>query len=207
MQTQKRPFEIIIGSNGSYDQTAALGFSLAAAYPQVIFFHDRQKGVGGAFRKAVQKARYEHIVSIDMDLSTDLEYIERALSLLENGYSIVVGSKKIGFQQRSSLRILGSGLFILFARLLLNLPFEDYSIAAKAYNKDLILKYLSKVERGTSYVIEIICHAHRNHAKIIEVPVKCRDLRASRFNIIHEGLYRFSNLFKLWWRLKRQTIF
>jgi len=195
-------FEIIIGSNGSWDQTVTVGKALAAKHEAVNFFHSSQRGVGHAFKKGVRMARYDHVVSLDMDLSVELDFVERALVLLDQGYEIVVGSKKMGEQKRSTFRILGSGLFILFARFLLGLSFEDYSIGAKAYRKSVLMEHLDKVDHGTAYVIDIICLVQRSGGRIIEVPVLCEDFRASKFNIIHEGVYRYSKLLKLWWNLR-----
>ena len=77
------------------------------------------------------------------------------------------------------------------------MDFHDYSIAAKAYRKELALEYLDCVDRHTFYVVNIIFKASRNGSKLIEIPVSCLDLRESRFNLIHEGIYKFGNLFKL----------
>jgi glycosyltransferase involved in cell wall biosynthesis len=195
-------FEVIIGSNGSWDETVTLGKALAAKHEVVNFFHSSQRGVGHAFKEGIRMARYDHMVSLDMDLSVELDFVERALALLDRGYEIVVGSKKMGQQKRSTFRILGSGLFILFARVLLGLSFEDYSIGAKAYEKSVLMEHLDKVDHGTAYVIDIICLVQRSGGRIIEVPVLCEDYRASKFNIIHEGVYRYSKLFKLWWTLR-----
>lgn len=192
-------YEIIIGSNGSKDHTPALGEVLADRYPQVEFFHIKEKGVGYAFRQGVQTARCDVIVSLDMDLSTHLGFIEEALGLLDADYDIIVGSKKLGHEKRSVFRKLGSDLFILAARVLLGLPFEDYSIGAKAYKKDLLLEYADRIDRGTAYVLNIVFLAFQSKRKVIEIPVRCEDYRQSRFNIICEGFYRFFNLFKLWY--------
>ena len=198
LENQNLVFEIIIGSNGSTDQTVALGQSVAARDKRISFFHLEKKGVGDAFKKGVLSARNDYVISQDMDLATDLGFIDHARALLDQGYDIVVGSKKLGEQRRSAFRIMGSGFFILCARILLGLPFRDYSIAAKAYKRSFLLNYLNQIDQGTSYVIDIICHAHHNGAKVTEVPVRCHAFRTSKFNIVHEGIYRFSNLFKLW---------
>ena len=34
--------------------------------------------------------------------------------------------------------------------------------------------------------------------KIAELPVYCKDNRKSRFNLVHEIVYRFKNLINLW---------
>jgi glycosyltransferase involved in cell wall biosynthesis len=199
-------FEIIIGSNGSRDSTPELGKRLADQYPMVRFFHVGQRGVGYAFREAVRIARYDFVVSLDMDLSVELGFIDQALNLLDMGYEIVVGSKKMGHQRRSSFRILGSGLFILCSRLLLGLAFEDYSIGAKAYRKSVLLRHLDRIDHGTSYVIDMIALVNRDGGRIVEVPVWCEDFRTSRFNIVHEGIYRYAKLFRLWWALQRGSL-
>lgn len=192
-------YEVIIGSNGSNDRTLSLGEMLSGKYPQVTFFHIKEKGVGDAFKRGVQMARYDRIVSLDMDLAINLGFIEEALELLEAHHDIVIGSKKMGHERRTVFRRLGSDLFILTARILLGLPFEDYSIGAKAYKRDLLLQYFDKIDRGTSYVLEIIYLAFHHKRRLIEIPVLCEDYRQSRFNIIHEGFYRFYRLFKLWY--------
>jgi len=196
-----RPFEIIIVSNGSTDQTNRLGAALARAYDQVRFFELPVKGVGRAFTLGVREARFERIVSVDMDLSIDLNFIPRSLELLDD-WQIVVGSKKMGSQKRTAWRKAGSSAFILTARVLLGLDFEDYSIAAKAYRRDTILRYLDRIDHGTSYVLDIIFHALSHGGRAIEIPVHCEDFRPSKFNLTHEALYRFRNLFLLWWNYR-----
>jgi glycosyltransferase involved in cell wall biosynthesis len=196
-------YEIIIGSNGSNDSTTSLGKTLSDNYPQVTFFHLKEKGVGDAFKQGIRIARYGMVVSLDMDLSINLGFIDEAIEFLDANHDIVIGSKKVGDERRSAFRRLGSDLFILTARVLLGLPFEDYSIGAKAYKRDLLLEYSHRIDTGTSYVLNIIFLAFRNKRKVIEIPVVCEDYRQSRFNIIYEGFYRFFHLFKLWYVEKR----
>jgi glycosyltransferase involved in cell wall biosynthesis len=195
-------YEIIIGSNGSHDRTPDLGRKISDFQSRVRFFHLKQKGVGDAFRKGIGMARYDSVVSLDMDLSINVSFIGEALGFLEAGHDLVIGSKKAGDERRSVLRRLGSDLFILTAGVLLGLPFEDYSIGAKAYKRDLVLEYSRMIDAGTSYVLNIVYLAFRDKRKVIEIPVQCEDYRESRFNIVSEGLYRFQQLFRLWWNEK-----
>ncbi|MDD5722284.1 MAG: glycosyltransferase family 2 protein [Syntrophales bacterium] len=190
-------YEIIIVSNGSTDSTVEIGEKLATAYPEITFSHTHERGVGHAFRRGVSLARADRIIAIDADLTTDADFIPRACKLLDT-YDIVIGSKKRGIQERSAVRIMGSDLFILFARVLLGLPYGDYSIGAKAYRREVIMRYLDCVGGGSSYVIDIIYRSWRDRARIIEAPVRCSDTRKSHFNLVHEGIYRFYRLFGLW---------
>jgi glycosyltransferase involved in cell wall biosynthesis len=199
MNSLNTPFEIILASNGSTDQTIEIGRILAERHPDVRFFSLAEKGVGRAFVMGVSHAQYDAIVSLDMDLSIDLDLIPQAARLLSD-YEIVVGSKKMGSQRRTLWRKAGSTTFIITVKLLLGLSFEDYSIAAKAYRKNVIEGYLPRIDHGTSYVLDMIYHTLANGGRAVEIPVHCEDFRTSKFNLTREALYRFRNLFLLWWQ-------
>ncbi|MEE8401817.1 MAG: glycosyltransferase family 2 protein [Candidatus Hydrothermarchaeaceae archaeon] len=194
-----RPYEIIILSNGSTDATEPKGRGLGIK--SVRFFAIPERGVGIAFKKGVSEARGDYIISIDIDLTTDLKFIPEALKLLE-GHHIVIGSKKVGREKRSLLRVLLSGGYIFLVKILLGMDYLDYSIGAKAYRKGEVVEALEALDRGSSYVIEIIYRARAMKKKIIEIPVFCEDSRKSKFNLASEVLHRFKNLLRLFFRAR-----
>jgi len=201
LETLGRPFEILVGSNGSNDATAAIGRRLARSLEPVRFFHLHRRAPGWAFREGARRAGYETIITQDMDLSVDLGFISAALDLMSRA-DLVIGSKKMGRQHRSFVRVAGSGTFILLARLLLKLGYQDYSLAAKAYHRSLVRRFEAWIGPGTSYVLNLIYLARREGFSIREVPVFCRDERESRFNLAREGLHRFAGLGQLWLRVR-----
>lgn len=191
-------YEIIICSNGSTDSTNEKGAALEAEFPgKVRFYSIPERGVGLAFEKAVEESRFNHLISIDMDLTTDLSFIPETLKLL-NENDIVIGSKKVGDQNRSLPRLFISSAFILLVKKLLDLEYSDYSIGSKAYKKDVISRWSHKIDHGSSYVIELIYHAVKEGYTVNEIPVFCDDTRKSKFNLSKEIVYRFKNLLKLW---------
>jgi glycosyltransferase involved in cell wall biosynthesis len=192
-------YEVLVGSNGSTDATVSMLEHVSGDLPVVRFFHLSKKGVGAAFKEGVKKSTFDYLVTVDMDLSISLSFIPKACSLLES-HDLVIGSKITGEQNRSALRKAASGAFIALARLLLGIGFHDYSIAAKAYRKDVVERYLPQMDDLTFYVVEVVFRAHRDGMRITEVPVSCCDLRGSRFNLVHEGFYKFGKLFMLWLR-------
>src|SRR3989338_8812156 len=133
--------EIILCNNGSTDNTLRLAKELEKKYKNIKVISTPEKGVGTVFKKAVKLAKYNNIISQDMDLSTDLNFILEASKLLKK-YDIVIGSKKMGSQKRSFFRKIPSTIFISLVRLLLKLPYKDYSMAAKAYKKEAIIKHI-----------------------------------------------------------------
>ena len=190
-------FEFIIGSNGSTDATPEKGRALEARLEPVRFFHLAHKGVGAAFGEAVRMARFDRFVTVDMDLSIDMAFIQQAFRMLED-CDIVIGSKVMGQQHRPFLRVFVSNLFIRLARILLGIGFHDYSIAAKGYRTAVARAYLPYVDPLTFYVVLLVYYAHHDGRTIREIPVSCVDRRGSRFNLLHEGIYKFGNLFLLW---------
>ncbi len=194
-------FEILLGSNGSTDATVTIGEQLAAELPEVRFFHLPERGVGRAFRRFVADARFERLVSLDIDLSIELDFIDDAVELLES-WDIVVGSKRTGRQKRSRFRRFGSSVFVLLASWLLDLDFVDYSIGAKAYRVSVIRRYAKLISHGSAYVLDLVYYVHRDGGRVVQVPVACEDHRQSKFNLGAEAVHKFWNLARLWWRRK-----
>jgi glycosyltransferase involved in cell wall biosynthesis len=192
-------YEVIIGSNGSSDSTTAIGVDLSRRFKNVSFFHVPERGVGHAFREFVARARYPVLVSLDMDLSVDLEFVPTALGLLAT-HDIVVGSKKMGKQKRTLFRRIGSDSFLQAVRLLLGLTYDDYSIAAKAFRVQTLRRFADRINDGSSYVLEMCFLTQRSGGRIVQVPVSCEDWRASKFNLLHEAVYKYGHLLRLWRR-------
>lgn len=194
-----REYEILIGSNGSTDATPRLGAEVARRLPRVVFFHVSERGVGHAFREFVRRAKYPYLVSVDMDLSVDLSFIDTALRELET-HEIVVGSKRLGNQKRTWFRKFASDTFLRAVRILLGLDYDDYSIAAKAFRVDVLRRFVDRIDSGSSYVLEICYLTKRGGGRIVQVPVTCEDWRASKFNLLHEAVYKYAHLVRLWAR-------
>ena len=188
--------EILLGSNGSTDATPLIGGFLAEAWPEVVrpFHIDRRGAVGEVFEIAVNIARSPLLLLVDADLSVDLAFIPTALKLL-NTHSVVIGSKRSGSQQRSMIRTLASGTFIACARLLLGLPYDDYSMGGKGYRIEAVKPFVSGLSRDTNYMLEIIYRCRAAGFSVVQTPVDCEDRRSSRFNLFKEGIRRFSHLF------------
>jgi len=197
------PFELILGSNGSTDRTVEIGEAMAAVRPDVVFFHVELRGPGQAFAEALRRAKYSRFVCLDADLSFEMAFLDNAVRELENA-DAVVGSKQLGQQSRPLLRIIASGTFIWLTNLLTGMPFRDYSIGAKAYRTEKVLPFVHLVDRHTFYTQEMLFQLVRHGASVKEIPVTCEDRRQSRFNLFHEGFYRYGKLFGLWLRSLRR---
>ena len=192
-------FEVILGSNGSTDRTTQVGRNLEQTLGRVTFFHLGLRGPGLAFAEALKRTTFSSFFCMDADLSFDMDFIRRAMEALGDN-DAVVGSKQMATQKRPLLRIMASEVFIACTKRLLQMPFCDYSIGAKAYRTAVIRPFIDKVDRHTFYTQELLYQLQRSGRKIIEIPVNCDDRRQSKFNLVHEGFYRYGKLFELWVR-------
>lgn len=195
------PFEVMVVDNGSTDQTKKIALDLESTYPWFRYLSVPENSVGKAFAKGVREAKYPYVISLDADLSVDLIFIQYAESLLKYS-AMVVGSKSLGQQKRSAVRVIGSQLYLFVTQVLFSMTITDYSMGAKAYRKDVILPILDHIDTWTAYVFEIAVWLTVNKKTVLQIGVQCEDTRVSHFNIWHEGFYRYSNLYRVWKELK-----
>ena len=130
---------------------------------------------------------------MDMDLSVDLEFITSALDLLRTA-DVVVGSKKSGAQSRSAVRLLGSKLFILCAGVLLRLPYDDYSIGAKAYRVSSVRPLLPGMSEDTNYVLDLLCRARQGGVEDRGPSDRLLGLAQEPFQAVQRSPYALSSL-------------
>ena len=185
--------EIIVTSNGSTDETNTIGRRLAGEYPWFRFFELPERGVGTAFRHAVEQARSEHLICLDADLAGDLSFLLHANDLLKYA-DMVVGSKTMGDQRRSLHRIVASQLYIAAAQFWFDMTISDYSLGCKGFRRSAILPALPHIEAWTGYVFELALFLKRRGANVIQIGIDCNDRRKSHFNLFHEGFHRFRHL-------------
>lgn len=189
--------EILVTSNGSTDQTEAIGRRLEQAHDWFHFFALPERSVGRAFRNGAGHARGEFLVCLDADLSSELVFLEYASELLKHA-DVLVGSKTMGRQRRSFARVVGSQLYILCSYALFNLTISDYSMGAKAFRREAVLPALPHIDDWTGYVFEICLYLQRHGKKVLQIGIDCEDRRKSRFSLLHEGMYRYFHLFRCW---------
>lgn len=189
------PYEVLVTSNGSQDRTCEIGERLMREHPWFRFFQLPERGVGRAFVKNVTEAKGEFLVSLDIDLPAELAFIDYAHELLKH-CDMVIGSKTMGDQKRALPRVLGSQFYILFAQLFFHLTVSDYAPSTKAFRRSLVLPTLPYLDPWTGYVFELCVYCRIHGRKVLQIGVDCEDQRKSRFNLLHEGWYRYRHLFQ-----------
>jgi glycosyltransferase involved in cell wall biosynthesis len=195
LNDQNLEHEIVVVSNGSNDHTLEIGNELQVKFPWFKFFETGERGAGRAFALGVKEAKGEFLITVDADLSSGLDFIP--LKVLEHA-EMVVGSKSLGQQKRSFIRVFASQLYISIAQTVFGLTVTDYSIGVKGFRRELLLPIVDKLDKWTGYIFEICLYLYCHQKQIVQIGVTCVDTRKSHFNLLHEGIYRYHHLFKCW---------
>lgn len=187
--------ELIIANNGSVDGTLELARELASEQEWISVVSTPEKGVGRAFVLGVKAARGDKLAVLDADLSSELLFLNYAFDLLEHA-EMVVGSKTLGKQRRTPVRVIGSQLYILFSQIFFDLPLSDFSVGSKAFRVKEILPILDHLDTWTGYTFEICLFLELQGKRVVQVGINCDDRRKSHFNLFHEGYYRYWHLYR-----------
>ena len=150
-------------------------------------------GKGGAIRRGIKKAKYQWILTIDIDLSVPITEI---LSWLKNNYInnknyIYFGSrsnKKSKVRSKIYRDIFGKILSILI-NLLLDIKITDTQCGFKLYKNKIAKKLFSKITRtGYEHDIELTLLARNHNITIKELPVTWTHKTGSKVNLLVDSI-------------------
>ncbi len=195
-------YEIIVAEDGSTDGTDKIVQELVN--DKIRLFHsDVRLGRGKALMNAFEKAKGEIVISMDVDLATNIKHLKDLIEAIENGYDIAIGSRLIegSKAKRSFERLLYSKVYNFLVRALLKSKIKDHQCGFKAFKKDIVVK-LGKEAKDNHWFwdTEILVLAQRKGYKIKEIPVEWtegKDTKVRRTDVF----YMFSRILKMWLRL------
>jgi hypothetical protein len=169
--------ETLIVDDGSSDRTAAMLAAAAAENPRLkpVLEFERNRGKGAAFAAGVGRARGEHVLLADVDLSTPLGELSKLTAAIEAGADIAIGSRAVAgaVVERGPLhrKALGKA-FNGTVRILTGLDVRDtqngFKLFPTAAAKQLVARQTCP---GFAFDVELLMRADRAGLRIAEVPV------------------------------------
>lgn len=171
--------EIILSANGCVDRTVDIARRLAEKHPGIIVLQSDEPNYGAALKEGIRAARGEYVVCDEIDLC-DVDFYERALyRLREEGYDLVVGSKRLerSFDKRPPFRRFASS--VINWLLWLTTGFEGTDThGLKAFNRRRLLELVDEcVVDKDMFASEFVIRVHRSGFRSTEIPLEVIEKR------------------------------
>lgn len=185
--------EILVVSDGSTDSTAMVVARLADSIPILkVCSYSQNRGKGFATQFGVLQATRAAILTMDADLSTPICELDKLWPWYDDGYQVVIGSRRqsgaqIEVQQPLHRRWMGE-VFRRLVGLLAVRGFSDTQCGFKLFRTDIAKNVFQDLRtRGFAFDVEILLRSRRLHYRIAEVGVRWMDSRQSRVNPIRDS--------------------
>lgn len=195
----KYQWEIVIADNNSKDTTGEIGRIIETENPLVRYIHIPRKGRGIALRTAWAQTDCDFVSYMDIDLSTGLDALVRAIDLLSGGADIVVGNRlaKDSNTTRCLKREFISRSYNVVIKLSLGTSFKDAHCGFKTGRREVVQRILPYIEDNEWFFdTEFLFYGEKLGYKIVEIPVtwiEDPDTKAKIFKDARDdlrGLYR-----------------
>ncbi len=173
--------KILIGDNGSTDDTEAIGRALAVELERVEYLQVGKRGVGLALHASWSQSRADIVGYMDLDLATDLRHLSEALEpLSDNQADLVVGSRLLPGSKvvgRTLKRAIVSRVFNFMLRSYLGVQFSDGMCGFKFLQRNHYpaLRELGASSEGWFFSTELLAGAEHLGLRLVELPVEWTD--------------------------------
>ena len=164
---------IIVIDDGSADNT----YEQAAKEAGVIALkHFLNRGKGAAVKTGIEAAKIlgtDVVITIDGDGQHNPEDIKKMLTLINEGYDVVLGSRLKNPEGMPKYKILHNQIGNLCVWAIYGLWVTDSQSGFRAYSKKAIDSIETKTDRY-EYDSEVIREIYRNKLKYAEIPIEVR---------------------------------
>lgn len=180
--------------NGSTDGTAEIVDEVNRSGPGAPITVEgcARQGKGSAVTRGMVTSTADWVGFCDADLSTPASVIGPTVSYLQQGWPIVVGSRRVKGSQvagaQPALRRLGGGGFRLLARTMIS-GVQDTQCGFKFFQGEIARQLFRGVElQGFAFDIEVLAVASDVGIPVKEIPVTWTDHSGSSFRPLYDGI-------------------
>ncbi len=199
-------FEIIFSENGSNDKTLELINHFCSTKKECKVLSNEIANYGMALKNGFEKAKYEMVISFDIDYFSQ-QFLIESISLNKK-YSAITASKRLNNSEdgRKLIRRLATNFFVILLKILFQTSMSD-THGMKAIRKKSLEKQISKVVSTQDlFDTELLIRIEKNQEEIYEVPAMVNEMRPS-VSLIYSRIPRtIKSLLKLRIQLFKESL-
>jgi dolichyl-phosphate beta-glucosyltransferase len=186
LSEQPLSWEVVIVNDESSDNSRCLVEQFVESRDGFSLFDIPHGGKPAAVWEGIQQARGEALLLTDMDQSTPIQELSKLLPWYEEGYDVVIGSRKTTREGSSPLRKAGSFVFLTLRRLFLLRDIIDTQCGFKLFRRQVALQTFPHLQflrqedqatgwKVTAFDVEFLYLVERSGYRTKEVLVDWRN--------------------------------
>lgn len=208
LKKQRYSWEVLVVDDGSVDDTAKKIERDIKRMPGFKLIKNPHGGKAIAVMTGMIKSSGDLAVFTDFDQATPIDQIEKFFPKFDEGFDIVIGSRR-GREGAPLIRKISAWGFSFLRNLILGLPFKDTQCGFKAFNKKSIetvfVPLLRKWERqkakgaavNAGWDAEFLYKAKKKSLKIIEVPVDWHYVGTERVQLVKDAVEAIKDMLRI----------
>ena len=200
-EDKKYVFEIVVINNASTDNTLKVLIETDKNYKIKILNEDR-KGKGNAIKLGLLNSKYNNILILDADLSTDINELKDEWLKLKN--SLLIGSRALGEEiDTPKIRRLSGLILNKIIRLFFDIQFRDTQCGFKFIAHENISSLANDLSiEGFMYDLDLITLCKKLSIDVKEIPIKYIFNKNSSVSLIKDPLVMLFEMLKIRKKIK-----
>lgn len=191
--------KLIVVDDNSPDGTSEIVNDLKKRYPLTLIQRERKLGIGSAYITGFRKALEDEtdlIFEMDADLSHDPIYIPRFIQKINQGFDVVIGSRRIKGGEvvgwnwyRKSISWGGN----FSGRYIAGVAVDDLTSGYRVYKREVLTKIdLDKVEsNGYGFQLEMLARSLKKGFKVDTIPIVFSDRYSGKSKLSRKDVINF----------------